>query len=143
MIKALDEKRMFDSLMPALRAILKAGGGADKVLKQSEPLAAVNLVKHAASEDEGIALKASIEILNRVSGKPVERSINVYADTGRLSDRDLDSQIQRLIKQSGAKQFLQQTLDVTPKKKGRKAQKRKPRVSEFTPEVTDGPEETQ
>jgi hypothetical protein len=156
MIRALAAKRgvekemeLFQELMPAIRQILKSGGGADQVLKKSEPLAAVNLVKHAHSEDAGVALKASIEILNRVSGKPVERSMNIYADISKTNEADLDNQILRILEQSGAKRLVEDTLDISLTKKKKKAQKRKPRKADFldveatvvTPN-TDGSNET-
>ena len=150
LIQALHEKEIFDQLMPALRKIVKSGGGADAVLKRSEPLAAATLATLLLSEKDEVRRQAAKDIMERVSGKAVERSMNVYADVGRLDDKSLDSQIMRLMSQSGADKFLEQALEV---KKLPKKQKRKPRkaqiiegdVIDVTPveTKTDGPQEPQ
>lgn len=123
LIKAIHEKQLFDEIMPAIRAAVKAGGGAEHILKKSESIAATNLVKSALSEDAGVALKASIEILNRTQGKPVERSVNIYGDISKMSEGDVDNQIIMLLEKAGAKQLVANTLDVKPVKKARKPRK--------------------
>lgn len=139
MIKALASKRnveremeIFETVWPAIKAAIKAGGGADAVLKKSETVAAVKLIQHANSEDASTSLKASIEILNRVSGKPVERSINVYGDIAKMNESDVDNQIMMLLQKTGATKLIHQTLDVTPPKKKTLKQKRKAQKLETT-----------
>jgi hypothetical protein len=136
LVKAIDEKLIFDELMPAIRAVVKSGGGADAILRKSEPLAAVNLIKHASSEDEQVALKASIEILNRTQGRPVERSVNLYGDINRMNERDVDAQIMRLLETTGARPLVEAAVEVkaAPKRK----QRRKPRKSNPLADTPDG-----
>jgi hypothetical protein len=134
MIKAIAAKRgveheleIFQQVWPAIKAALKAGGGADVVLKKSETLAAMKLIQATNSEKEEVRLKAATEILNRTQGKPVERSINVYGDLSRMDEKDLDSQIANLLHRQGATRLLKKALDIpTPKR----SQKRKPRKSD-------------
>lgn len=131
LVKAIDEKKLFDAIMPAIKAVVRSGGGADAILRKSEPLAAVKLIEKANSDDDGISLKASIEILNRTQGRPVERSVNLYGDISRMNEADVDNQIRRLLDSTGAKDLIETTLSVMPPKKTkRKAQARKPRKSD-------------
>lgn len=141
------EFEIFQQLLPAIRAVVRSGGGADQMLKKSEPLAAMKLIKSTMDEDPSVALKASTEILNRVSGRPVERTMTLFADVGRLNERDLDSQILRLMKQTGADgahQLMGAVLDhpiaAIPKKKRRP---RTPKiVEEAKAELVDARPET-
>jgi hypothetical protein len=126
LIKAIEEKRLFDEIMPAIRAAIKAGGGADQVLKKSETLAAMRLIEATNSDKEDVRLKAATEILNRTIGKPVERSVNIYGDISKLNERDIDNQIMMLFEKQGAKQLLASTGIAHPRSK----QKRKPRKSD-------------
>lgn len=126
MIKAIHEKRLFDQIMPAVRAAVKAGGGADAVLKKSETLAALALIEGTQSEKDEVRLKAATEILNRTIGRPVERSINIYGDLTRMNEKDVDSQIMLLLENTGASKLLKDAGVTAPKSK-RSKQKRKPR----------------
>lgn len=130
LINAIHEKALFDQIMPAIREAVKSGGGADAILKKSEPLAATRLVQSAASDDPAVSLKASIEILNRTQGKPVERSINVYGDISKMNERDVDAQIMSLLERTGAQKLVETTLDISAKPTRKRAQKRKPRKSD-------------
>jgi hypothetical protein len=129
-IAALQEKALFDQIMPAIREAVQSGGGADAILKRSEPLAAVKLVQHSQSDDPHVSLKASTEILNRVSGKPVERSVNVFADISKMNEKDVDAQIMMLLEKTGATPLIEAVVD-SPKKAlpTKVKQKRKPRLS--------------
>ena len=60
-------------------------------------------------------------MLNRVSGKPVERRLNVYADIQDMSEDQLDREIQLLAARQGMP-----VLDVKPEPK-KLSGKRKPR----------------
>lgn len=137
-IALMDDKRMFDMIMPAIREVVKSGGGADAILKKSEPLAAMKLIEATNSDKDEVRLKAATEILNRTLGRPVERSLNLHADVGRLSDKDLDSQIARLMSQSGAREaIIDATLSVepTPTKKRKTPKAPKPRKSKLIEEI--------
>ena len=137
MVKLLDEKALFDELMPAIRAVVKAGGGADAILRKREPLADVNLIKATTSYDEQVALKANIEILNRTQGRPVERSVNLYGDINRMNERDVDAQIMRLLETTGARPLVEAAVEV--KAAPKKRQRRKPRVSNPLADETGKP----
>lgn len=117
LIDRLDDKRLGELYLPLIKAVLKAGGGADAILKKSEAMAAVQLSLSTMSEKPDIRLKAAIEILNRVQGKPVERHLNIYADVAAMSEDQLDREIYSLAKRAG----VQEVIDViavgtTPKK---------------------------
>lgn len=151
-IMALHEKQLFDELMPALRTIIKSGGGADAVLKKSEPLAASTLVGLLQSEKDEVRRQAAKDIMERVGGKPVERNMTLFADVGRLSENDIDSQIAALMSQTGAQNFLETALDLKKLSKPRK-QRRKPKkqdlleseIIDVTPvevKPTDGSDQT-
>lgn len=119
--KSEAEQALFRALLPSLRRIVRAGGTADSVLKESEPYAALQLTELALrSEKDDVRLRAANAILDRTLGRPVERSMNVYADISKMRDEDLDRQLVQLIKQTGAEQVLQQTLQIAPPpKRGR------------------------
>lgn len=139
------EYDLFKQLLPALRAVAQSGGGADQMLKKSEPLAAMRIIETAARGDPANALKAATEILNRVSGRPVERTMTLFADVGRLNEKDLDGQIARLLKQhgsDGAHQYLGVVLDEPIKALPKKKRKPKtPKILEQAKEANDRSEE--
>lgn len=128
---AIQKKQLFDELMPMIHAVARAGGGAEKILKQSEAAAAANLVYSMGSDKADVSLKASVEILNRTTGKPVERSFNIYGDLSKLNEKDLDNQILRAIQRTGSPQLLEkiiQPIEVSPAP-AKVKQSRKPRIS--------------
>ncbi len=121
LIDQLDDKRLADLYLPLIKQVLKAGGGADAILKKSEALAALKLSTSAMSEKPDIALKAAIEILNRVQGKPVERHLNIYADVAAMSEQQLDREIYALAKRAGVQEVIDvialEAKPLPPKKK--------------------------
>lgn len=138
LIRTLDELRLYDELIPSIRAAAIAGGGAEQILKRSEAMAALQLVESLSSEKDDVKLKASIEILNRTTGKPVERTLNIYGDISKLNERDVDNQILRAIEKSGAHALIEAATasKLLPKiKQSRKPRKSEPLVTvETTPE---------
>lgn len=131
MIRTLDNIRLYDELMPAIRAAAIAQGGAERMLKMSEVLASLKLIESLDSKKDEVSLKASIEILNRTTGKPVERTLNIYGDISKLNERDLDAQILRAIDKSGATQLI----DAAASSKAIKV--RKPRRPRKNPLLVD------
>jgi len=126
MTRTLDNLKLYDELMPAIRAAATAGGGADQILKKSEVLAAIKLIEAVNSDKADVSLKAAIEILNRSLGKPVERTLNIYGDISRMNERDIDNQILKAIERSGAEKLIEAVVTerkILPKVK----QSRKPR----------------
>lgn len=139
-IRNLDNLRLYDELMPAIRAAAFAGGGAEQILKRSEILAVLKIVELIDSEKPDVALKASIEVANRSLGKPVERTLNIYGDISKLNERDVDNQILRAIEKSGATALIEAA---TSRALPRIRQSRKPRKSEPLKEIiTIEPEQT-
>lgn len=106
----LDEKRLFDLFLPAIKEIIKSGGGAEAILKNSEALAATRLMTTALKGREEAALKAATAILDRTLGRPVERRLNVYADVAEMSDEQLDREIFLLAKRAGVKEEVIEIL---------------------------------
>ncbi len=115
LIDKLDDKRLADLYLPLIKQVLKAGGGADAILKKSEAMAAVQLSLSTMSDKPDIRLKAAIEILNRVQGKPVERHLNIYADVAAMSEAQLDREIYALAKRAGVQEVIDVISAETPK----------------------------
>lgn len=139
-VRNLDNLALYDEIMPAIRAAARAGGGADALLKQSEILAVLKIIELTGSQKPDVALRAATEILNRAIGKPVERSISVYGDINKMNERDLDSQIARLIKRTGADHLVATALKPAlgdPKERKKKAMKVKQPPKETAPAIID------
>lgn len=115
LVEQLDDKRLADLYLPAIKEIIKSGGGAEAILKKSEALAACRLAASALSDKPDTALKASIEILNRVQGKPVERRLSIYGDLADMSEDQLDREIYALAKRAGVKDVIDVLAEERPK----------------------------
>lgn len=96
MLNLISEKRLYDQFMPAIKKLVQSGGSAEAVLAKSEPLAAATLVSLLKSGDASTKRQAANDILNRVSGRPIERSMTVFADINRMTESELDKQINAL-----------------------------------------------
>lgn len=97
MAQAMDDLAEFEdfktSILPKLRAAIKAGKSALDMYKLVEAEAAARAITIGlTSEDEGKALSAVTDILNRVHGKPKE-TVNVNNRYENLPDDQLDSLI--------------------------------------------------
>jgi hypothetical protein len=97
MARNLDELAEFESykeeVLPKLRAAIKAGKSAKDLYKMVEAEAAARAITIGlTSQDEGKALAAVQDILNRVHGKAVEHK-EIRAQFSELPDADLDSLI--------------------------------------------------
>lgn len=119
LIAAIQKKRgidkeleLFDSLLPTLKKLIKAGGTAEQVLKQSEPHAAVTLVSLLGSDKDDVRRAAAKDLLDRTLGKPVERSVNIYGNVSQMADGDLDRQIMLLAQATGSDKLLAKALEV-------------------------------
>lgn len=128
LIRSLDNLQLYDTLMPAIRECFIAGGGADQILKKSETLAAMQLIESLRSEKDDVKLKASVEILNRSLGKPVERTLNIYGDISKMNERDIDAQILRAIEKTGADKLIEAVI--TNERPVKIKQSRKPRKAD-------------
>jgi len=53
-----------------------------EILRGHVPAAVERLLQLMNSEDEGISLKATLEVLNRGFGKPVDQTSHVHEDPG-------------------------------------------------------------
>lgn len=124
MIKAIQQKMVFDEMWPKIQKLMQDGGTAESVLKKSESLAAVTLVQLLASGKDEVRRAAAKDIIERVSGKAVERSLNV--NVSHLAEQDLDSQINRLLAEMQGKRALK-AHDAKAEKKLTRRQSRKPR----------------
>lgn len=125
MVRSLDKLRIYDELMPKLMKIVEAGGSAEAALKKSESLAAATMIDLMRPDYKPeVRLNAANKILERVSGKAVERSVSVYGDLNQMAEQDLDSQIKMLMGKLGVSE--PKAIEA-PKVK----QKRKPRKNEI------------
>lgn len=101
-IQALDDKELSAFFLPAIKEILKSGGGAEAILKRSEPLAAMKLLQSMDSPKDEVRLKAALSVLDRTLGRPVERHLSIYADVAQMSEDQLELEILTLAKRAGA-----------------------------------------
>lgn len=106
LIEHIDDQKLAALFLPAIKEVIRAGGGADAILKKSEALAATKLSTSVLSDKPDVALRASIEILNRIQGKPVERHLNIYADVAQMSESQLDQEIIALAKRAGTQNII-------------------------------------
>ena len=139
MMRTLDGARIYDLLIPAIKAVVQSGGGADQILKKSEVLAVLKIVELIDSEKPDVALKAAIEVANRSLGKPVERSLNIYGDISKMNERDIDNQILRAIDKAGAQQLIEAAVEVKQLPVKKIKQSRKPRKSDPLADVNPDP----
>lgn len=130
MCRNLDDLRLYEEIMPAIKAVARAGGGADMILKKSEVLAVLKIIELIGSEKPDVALKASIEVANRSLGKPVERTLNIYGDLSKMNEQDIDNQILRAIEKSGAHKLIEAAIASPQIATTKIKQSRKPRKSE-------------
>jgi hypothetical protein len=121
LVEALDDMRVAGQFIPGIREALESGGAAELLLKKAEPIAALRLLKAMLTDKAEVSVKAAIEVLNRVSGKAVERRLNVYADIQDMNESQLDREIAMLAAKQGIK-----VLDVPAEVKKLPA-KRKPK----------------
>jgi hypothetical protein len=105
MIAALDDKELAALFLPAIKEIIKSGGGAEAILKRSEGMAAFKLATSMQSAKEDVALKAALSILDRTQGRPVERHLNIYADVAKMSEDQLEQEIKTLAKRAGVNEI--------------------------------------
>ena len=89
--------------LPALRQDLKNGMTSEKILKKYEAVAAARIAMSVTSKKEDTALRAAIELQNRVSGKPIERQ-EITHKYESLSEEEILSKIKS----------LEREVDVTP-----------------------------
>lgn len=140
LVKAIQQKRRFDELMPKIEKLLQAGGTAEAVLKKSESLAAVTLVELLNSDKDEVRAKVAKDIMERVSGKAVERSVSV--NIGHLAEQDIDAQIERLInevKGKGNDEFAVLTQANQRRKQKRKPRKQADLLIDVTPDGSQKP----
>jgi hypothetical protein len=97
MAQTLDDLAEFEQfqsdILPKLRAAIKAGKGAKDLYKMVEAEAAARAITIGlTSKDEGKALAAVQDILNRVHGKAVEHK-TIDARFSELPENELDDLI--------------------------------------------------
>ncbi len=132
------EFAIFQKILPALRALIKAGGTPDQLFKKSSGLAAYKIIELLNSDKEDIVMKAAEKVIAYDIGKPVERTLNIYGDISKMNESDIDQQILHILgSQSGTRKLIETTLGAKPK---RRLQRRKPRNSEpITIEANERP----
>lgn len=105
-LSMLDQKAIFNEIMPLVEMAAKHGGGIDQILRKSAGVAAATLIKSMYSQRPDIALKAAERILDRTQGRPVERKISLTGDIMEMNERELDRQLRLLAKETGAEHLL-------------------------------------
>lgn len=119
LIRSIDDFTLAKDILPLVKKVVQAGGGASAILKESEAAAAMQIVGEAMlAEKAEVRLKAAIEILNRTQGKPVERSVSLYADIANKEERDIDAEIRRILAETGGQEIMDAifTEKMPPKK---------------------------
>lgn len=123
LINLISEKKLYDQFMPAIKQLVQAGGSAEAVLAKSEPLAAATLVSLLKTADASTRRAAANDILNRVSGKPIERSMTVFADINRMAESELDKQISALFSTLNPNQLMASKKALPSKRQKRRSHK--------------------
>lgn len=127
MVAVIHQKRLFDEWMPKIGRIIKAGGSAQEIFKQSLPFAAAQLAQLASSaENEGIRRQAAKDIIEQTLGKAVERSVSITSEISGKNEADLNREINMLLRQYGGEN--QKYLDRPPRQVKTKKRKLGPRV---------------
>lgn len=93
--RSLDELAIQDELwsgvLQSVRDDIRKGASAEELLSKYAQLAAARVVTIAATDaDSGKALSASIDILNRVHGKAVERK-QIHHKLDKVDSQQLDA----------------------------------------------------
>lgn len=97
LINGLDEKALWETLGPIFKGIIKHGtGNADDLIKKSQAVAALTMIKSLMSDKDDVKLRAATELLNRSLGKPVERKIDIYANLNEVSEAEIDTRLKTL-----------------------------------------------
>lgn len=134
MLAAIDDKMLADLFLPGIRAIVKAGGGAEAIMKKSEAMAALGIVGAAMNaEKEDVRLKAQIEILNRTQGKPVERRLNLYGDIADMTPEQIENDIINIVNRAGPTEINKLLTQGASSIQTKKAKPRKPVVVDLEP----------
>lgn len=133
LVNELDDRKLADLFLPAIKEILKAGGGADAILARSESLAAVKLVTSILTSNSDTALRAATEVLNRRLGKPVEKRLTIYGDVADMNEDQLDREIISLAKRAGVNEVVEMLVAPPAEKRKRPSQKER----QLTTRVTD------
>lgn len=124
LISTMDRMRLLEEYLPAVHAFVRAGGTVETFLRKSTPVAYAKLAELMHSQDEAISFKATVEMLNRAVGKPVEKKQILYADVGELNERQIDTEILRYLKKDPELAHLISK----PEQPSSEPQKRRPRV---------------
>lgn len=128
MLETMDRAKLFTQLEPLLKAAVKYGGGAETMLSKSQAFAAFKLLTLMDSPDEGIALNAAKEVLNRALGKAVERKISFNANMNEMTDAELDKAIKGLIRKDGPGAAIDKAVETVVVNAKRSKIKQKPRT---------------
>lgn len=100
MVEGIDVKDLMlqelDTWVPVFRKLSKERDP-DMIMREASPLAALTQVALLLGGSERAKVDVSKQILDRVMGKPVDRSVNLSADIMKLRDVEIDHELRRLI----------------------------------------------
>ncbi len=97
-IAMVDKLRLLDEYLPAVQEYVNKGGTVESFLRHSVPVAYARLAALVMGDDSALAFKASVEILNRALGKPVEKKQVLYADINDVPEKQIDAEILKALK---------------------------------------------
>jgi hypothetical protein len=97
----LSEFEEFQALvLPQLRKLVTEGASSKRMREELSPLLQARLLSIAlTSLDEGKSMSAIIDTLNRVEGKPVEKTESVHR-FAKLKDEELDAMLEARLKEA-------------------------------------------
>ena len=131
LLDAIEKTRLVDEYLPAVQEFLAKGGTIEGFLRKSAPVAYARLSEQMFDENPAVAQKAIIEILNRAEGKPVERKQVLYQDVGEMSEKQLNAEILKSLKQDPE---LSGLLPELAEKPAKQPAKRKPSIIDLDEE---------
>jgi hypothetical protein len=96
----LSEFEEFQALvLPQLRKLVTEGASSKRMREELSPLLQARLLSIAlTSLDEGKSMSAILDTLNRVEGKPVEKTESVHR-FAKLKDEELDAMLEARLKE--------------------------------------------
>jgi len=92
-IATMDKLRLLEEYLPAIEEYTKRGGTIESFLRSSTKVAYARLAALMMDSDASIAHKASVEILNRSEGKPIERKQVLTGNINDLSEHQIHNEL--------------------------------------------------
>lgn len=112
MVDGIDDKVLWEEIGPIIKKAMKHGGGAQQILSKSQAMAATKMIELMMySDKDDVKLRAAKELLDRSLGKAVERKLSIHGDLSTMSEKELDSEVARLLEEADGGAILDAIID--------------------------------